>query len=764
MSWFSRILGRNAPKQTHPRNEAVSFQETVHGPRAWGDAPIRVDLPEPSAGPAAVQTPEVGAGIAVDLGTSASAVATAVHAEGPPFYVHFGVLGEIDARLDGHVPLIGSELLGPLADPTTGNARYILGRTGRDWLERTRMRPVDPAFTPVYYGSVKRMLDLSSRLDTVKYSLGGVFQELLLIALCPEMSATVRARYLMDQGEDDWNGQVSREELIAYAAAKQLGFSPGVRRYLADTIRQAGLDLHVTVPNAFAFGEVAAIVQAARKAGADTLTAWGIRRSGLPTVHVLREAEAVACWHHHCLESDPDNQAVSTDRTPASRHWLVFDMGAGTTDLALVQVDPRGYRLIQRSGLPAGGDDVDLLFIRHLAHRPLREYFADIATGDRPVSFDEVAEHLARTPTSSPHPTRSPGRDDPGWQRLEDTLFLEGLDHRRRLALKRLARECKVVWSQAMRRYQDTPADPYLEELFDLSGTTPDLADYTEKSDLGRYLLHNAGYHLLLHLATRGCCQALLERTGPLPAPVERVIISGRAARLPLVAEALSYALEETGYAHPDVTVYEWPRAGRDRTRPPDEVDSKLAVVRGAAWHGFQQWHRQAPRGASNDVIMQTFLTRSGETSLLFRQGDPLDRLGRARRLVAFDLPERNGQEVFRFRIFHQRLPIRFVETLATGKKGAPHRDTLINSTLCRRILADGFRPRAPHRIGVEIDDESCTLTLFAPDENGWLHGTELQPPPIPASPHPVTGLPEDWLWQGQGAPTAQTPPDGRLP
>ncbi len=824
MGWLRHLLRKDKPEAGLERGPEkaleVPFHETVFRHHQDGHHPVPVELPPRPARKASQGLEDIGAVVAVDLGTSASAVATAIHAEGPPFYVHSGVLGEIDARLEDRVPLIGSELLGPLSAPGSRAAWYVLGRTGRYWLERLRGSKTNGLFTPAYYASVKRMLELSGRLDVVKYSLGGVFRELLLMALCPARSGTVRARYLIEQGHDDWAVPVPQEDLESYVARKQLGFPASVRRYLAGAVRRAGLELYVTVPNAFAFGEVDMMVQAARKAGADAMTAWGVRRSGLPDVHVLREAEAVACWHHHCLQpgSSPgasqrppgegsawgpgeDQGAPATARvreaarpgvgeppgsssggganggtapallaqqpghaTPRTGYWLVFDMGAGTTDLALVLVRERGYRLVHRSGLPVGGDDVDLLFVRHLARQPLREYFADVATGPRAVSFEEVAEHLSRA-AQTPDPLRvgkTAALDEPPWVRLEDTLFLEGLDYRHRLALKRLACECKVLWSHAMRGHLGAPADPYLEEVFGLSDTVPDLADCREQADFGKYLLRAPGYRLLLYLVTRGCCQALLERTGPLPSPVDRVVVSGRAARLPLVAEALSYALEEAGYAHPDVTTYQWPLGSRDRSQPTTEVDSKLAVVRGAAWYGFRRWHHELPRGASNDIVMQTFLSREGETTLLFRQGEPLDAGGRARKLVAFDIREGSAGEDFRIRFFHQRLPVRLVEDLASGRPGTF--EALANSAMCRRILADGFRPRVSHLLGIEIDEEQRKLELYAPLEREDLHRVELGPVSVPATRHPVTGLQEDWLWEGEGAHTSHIGPSRRHP
>ena len=765
MGWLRRLFEKPRPAPARTPGPGAVVTRTL-GDGRESTVPVTLPVVETAEQPRPGR--RAGASVAVDLGTSASAVATAVHADGSPCYVHFGTLGELDARLDDRIPLIGSDLVGPLTLPDTSDVWYVLGRTGRDWMIWLREHGPNADLPVRYYASVKRMLDVSDRLHTVRYSLGGVFRELLLLAFCPARSGTVRARYLMEQGAHDWTQAVAAGDLEAYAAEKQLGFPPAVTRHLADAVRRAGLELYVTVPNAFALGEIALMVSAARKAAADAIVAWGLRRSGLPSVHVLREAEAVACWHHHCLRVQPEGRAGGApapgDQAEAGReatastsvrgtpedYWFVFDMGAGTTDLALVAVRERGYRLVHRAGLPVGGDDVDLLFIRHLAHGPLRDYFSEAATGTRALSFDEVAELLRRLDQARRHGpyAGATGTDEPLWRPLQDAGFLQGIRQHHRLALKRLARECKVAWSQAM-RHAGGPADPYLDDTFSLSGAEPRLDDYPEREALGRYLLQVPGYRFFVHLATRGCCQALADRTGRLSRPVSQVILSGRAARLPLIAEALARALEEAGYAEPGVTTYQWPLAGRYAGRPGDEVDGKLAVVRGAAWYGFQGWHQTLPRGVGNDIVMETFLTGAGEHTLVFRQGEPLDAEGSARRVIAVHVTDEQPDEPFRFRFYHQRLPETFLEDL--GSRRPDLLEPLLHSTLCRRVLADGFRPRVSQRLGLMVDEERRRFLIYGPGPGGDLHRIETSTNPVPAARHPITGLPEDWLWEGEG-------------
>jgi len=286
--------------------------------------------------------------ICIDLGTSASAVAHMEgtgHIELARYYTEDAAgnpttanLIESDAAFPRpeHADAIGPAVLGPVA--------VALAARG------------DPSYD--HYRSLKRMLTDTPRTDAQNayYSaenkliprIAAMVEELLLLAVLPGHSGTlaqVRRR------------SPQRAERILTAT----GFED--HRQIAGRIARGSIRLTVSIPNAFGnFEEL--IIRRASEQGASRVAARcaGLiseeeRGDGAVQVNLMREAEAVVWWTQS-LAPPPDSE----------ENWMVFDVGGGSTDSAIVTVRTRAgrtnVRLQMHSGAPFAGGDLDVLCLR----------------------------------------------------------------------------------------------------------------------------------------------------------------------------------------------------------------------------------------------------------------------------------------------------------------------------------------------------------------------------------------------------------------
>lgn len=155
-----------------------------------------------------------------------------------------------------------------------------------------------------------------------------------------------------------------------------------VAQYIALALDQCNATVHlspnshvyVSVPNGFdgpaieviRSGVMAGLVRASR-ANITTLN-----------VHVVREGEAVAkLWQHRSrfatrakfAELKREGRATRWgQQAPSDAPFVVLDVGAGTTDLTLLQPRPGTDLILMNAGIALGGTDVDHLFVASLAH------------------------------------------------------------------------------------------------------------------------------------------------------------------------------------------------------------------------------------------------------------------------------------------------------------------------------------------------------------------------------------------------------------
>jgi hypothetical protein len=187
--------------------------------------------------------------------------------------------------------------------------------------------------------------------------LTAIYEELLLLALDPEKSSTFRHLQagLSAEGVDVKGAGSEAERLRLW---KTLGGLPNLERErrLQESI-VAGARLRLCVPNAFDSQSILIATGRLNEAFARVVEKIfphiGQGQYPEPIISIIREAEAIT-W---CIEN------VDANAKPA----LVLDIGAGTTDAALVRLTASGaeaaYSVLFRTGVPFGGDDVDLIFL-----------------------------------------------------------------------------------------------------------------------------------------------------------------------------------------------------------------------------------------------------------------------------------------------------------------------------------------------------------------------------------------------------------------
>ncbi len=287
--------------------------------------------------------------VCIDLGTSASAVAR-MDGTSNPHLARF--YDEDEKGRPRAIHVIESDIAFPRPEHADAAGPAVLGREAVR-LESDR----DPAYD--FYRSFKRMLTDTPRSDTrnAYYSaetrlaprVAAMVEELLLLAILPEHSGTI--------------GRV-RQRHDAERAAQILSLT-GFESHssVADRIARGSLQLHISIPNAFGNFEERIIRRAAEAAAgrliarcAD-LVGEDERGAGDVSVSLVREAEAVVWWTHR-IRPSPDGE----------ENWMVFDVGGGSTDSAVVTVRTRSgrpsVRLQMHSGAPFAGGDMDALFLR----------------------------------------------------------------------------------------------------------------------------------------------------------------------------------------------------------------------------------------------------------------------------------------------------------------------------------------------------------------------------------------------------------------
>jgi len=392
------------------------------------------------------------------------------------------------------------------------------------------------------YASLKRLLYDKAGLgatgeNLLRSRLMELLREVLALALRPVGSQTFE---LLNQFvEETRAADELRKQFEAYT--RWLGTEAGVGDLRPHMVRcivenpDAPVRLCLCVPNSLAPEELALVTGAAREAANEVLGSWG-EAEGFepPRVHVttVREAEAAVIGYAVGLRRSGRGAAGFEP----GKITLCLDVGAGTTDAALVMWDQgtETPTLLARSGVPVGGDDLDALLL----------------------CLALLGKHGANPMV---------GRD-----------ALEGLDWEDREELLGKAAEAKVDWSgkdhvawqsvldRVMGGADGLRFDTLGEEGSEAS-ETPIVVSLDLETQTIQRPCQTLGYAGFLRYVVRGAVEPLMEIKDAWGLDVAQVLLSGQGSLAPGVREVVQRVV------------------GAEPVSPDDPLGRKLICVRGAA-------------------------------------------------------------------------------------------------------------------------------------------------------------------------------------
>lgn len=602
---------------------------------------------EPAPGPPPMARPAEHVRLCIDFGTSQSAVARAIPGADPELAVlQSDGQGKFAHTIDSDVAFAPGEpaILGAVA-------RLLEERRGGLEFHRSLKRVLS---------DVRRLADSHLLL---RLRVEALVEELLRLALAPDTSGTVAAQARLLQRD------------VAEIAAP-LGL-PG-KDALREVVARGVLDLYLCVPNAFGNFEEEVLRAAAQSAGEALQLSLGAASPHV-VAHLVREADAVAWWELH--------RTALTARGPSAARgtWLVFDVGAGSTDAALVDVrvddGQPAVRVLAHTGVAFGGTDVDELFLRIVAER---------------------------SGLSVPHGLDARVKERASTRALQVRAFADA----------------KIDWSRehgaAVARAGDGAVDRWIAWSATPDGGLPDPelwppfrppADDWPVREIGAAAWGPA-YARFLRASVSGVVRAL--RRGAPDARIDRVIVSGRGSLLPGMHALLLRELRAAGW---EVDAVGAIGGGQD------PVALKLACVLGiavAASHAAVP--DKLPQVLSDEIAMR-------DRTLLPR-GLPL--AGDDAR-AALALPAADGH---RRLVFHQhRCPREVAEAVAEASLWEQ-----------RHLGAADVHLFEPLELHAAFDTRTGQLQLWRRVADGTTVPIVLeQDPVVGAGRNPITGLPFGW-------------------
>ncbi|MCP4915992.1 MAG: hypothetical protein GY913_03630 [Proteobacteria bacterium] len=642
--------------------------EVVAPPAAQPVAPppppaahLSPDLEEPPEPPI---KSERAARICMDFGTSACAVAAAT-LDGEPTLAN---LSQIPGQPQMTVRSV-------FAIPTQDGNHAVLGDRA-EALQSNKKVKGDYAF----HRSLKRMLS-DGRADENsgkkrRRALRAVIQELLLLAMAPEHSGTLASL------EADPTARATR--------AKELGI-PG---FQLDDLPRHGLELYLSVPNAFGSYECEVIRKAATDALQDTL-AFLARTRGWTQAPVtapprmIREAEAVVWWELKRKKGVFDPQ-----------RWLVFDVGGGSTDAAIVQASRPGARSfvesIAYSGVTFGGNDIDELLVKQILDRMADPEHERLGKLMKQVGGTSRLALLFDVETTkgdwSEETNRAIGGDEPEldekWTSWLSAVLDENLDKEA--------------------QHDDITHD---QGVFDLRPALPSLKHPQFRRPLAAFIRATVRT-VIDDLFSDGVTT------------IDRVVVSGRGSLLPGVKQALTMYLLKIGAISDASAVAE---ATQDVAGETSHM--KLACVRGICnAAAFAQLDKGLTHFVSQEVTYQL-----GELEPI-RVWPARMRLlpsGFARAAIRLG-PDASGAPIF----FSQR---RFPSTIVRYFPGS--------SRWSRRLIGSIRAPRVQKQRDflLYFDCKKWSMQLWELRNNGPRDVGEMVQHDPPGLTNPVTGLPFGW-------------------
>jgi hypothetical protein len=464
--------------------------------------------------------------------------------------------------------------------------------------------------------------------------------ELLQLAILPEESGTCEVtKTIRTDGYVDPDQIKSVREMVGGEFRKHAGFRE--KRDVLAALCSDGIELFVSVPNAFGAFECDIIRQSGSAALREFCT-WFLEiylpkkvgetgklcgktplqiKSAMKTVFevgqgansekVIREADAVAWWE---LRQQLKQRQNSNGPHEWNENWLVFDVGGGSTDAALMRIGNGKFhpfvRMIKHAGITVAGNDVDELITYAIARASLQKE-------NLPIDHSMVTERL-----EDQHPRGQARAGNLGIIEKEKVKWAKKmtdvLNKLERTEAEKLSVAAGSVETESEGPAQDhkelsdwrqwlsllaNPADlalaPQAPQI-NLSG----LAITTKGIDIG-FEDFAGQYGRFLQAAVCAVCDDLFLSAGEMPV-IDRVIVSGRGCQLPGVQAILKHHLRAMGVIKETTPVApatsdNWSSTLENKS---SALAMKLACVRGCAYAASRGGINGLGFFVSQDVIL----------------------------------------------------------------------------------------------------------------------------------------------------------------
>lgn len=588
--------------------------------------------------------------LALDFGTSSTSAVWAA-GEGSHRLVTFGV----DERGDPRYTIPSSALW---VDETRPNDEtVVLGPEEILLLHR----PAGSVITR----SFKRMLFDFEALSPVQQSevrrrLRALFREILILVLWPRKSVSLR--WIGEQGEAILTGDAVKQ----WREKGGLGLDQtGLAKKLV-----AGLEVCLCIPNSFGSQAIHVAATALRDALGDVREQMKnvVPSVGELRVRTIRESEAIA----HCVASAPRDGYV-----------MVVDVGAGTTDVALLDNVEGAPRLRQRTGIPFGGDDVDQLLVVLAAEAGKSTY---------------------------------------------STAPLDKLTTAQKQRLLANARQRKEEWSLA--HATSTPG-----AVLDQSDTLQNVEILAPDQ--------STGYEAFLRYAIEATCGPLLRDAAAQNLPLRRVVLSGSSSYLPRIQDTLTRLLARTLPKIPNVSVEITPVSEhlRDHWQFTD-IDQVLQAKLACAWGAAESFWRVTEQSGQSFVSESIqAVNNEGDEISLFAAGMIM-----ANGELSRFLPLNEARpHIFRFyRYFCP--PSDFMESRHRASPWVRRMVQYLNlarghSGMGVRYVLSDEAPFFTETLS------TWAVMATTPQKMKEYPSDRIQEPPTGDEPSPVTALPMRWNW-----------------
>jgi hypothetical protein len=371
---FRELISTKEPdtSQIQPRRD-----ETPRRPDEWVDATLPPQ-------------PDLFADLVVDFGTSATVIATV--APSPRLRTFTCLVGarEFSSAVAIEEPLAG-----------TGDLPVVKA-IGPDALQLVKRAEGVPGNRVQLYNSLKRYIELLSRQASSE-------QDLLTLT-----------------------------HLVA--AYIRMAVEPGYKQLRPEQRLHPTSHIVVSVPNNFNGAAISVVQQGVHAALAQLVDEF--EGEGLPRVEeiqIVREGEAAAYCFWATRRGDrlvTDGRTIDAtswqpiagmlpDDANALRRFAVLDIGAGTTDLTLVECDPesRKLRVVLNTGVPIGGVDVDKLLLSAVTIRPMTVWPFETSAGTKAEALKAIRERKQSHPVGGGLNGEAGFFDEMGWLSFGAQVF-----------------------------------------------------------------------------------------------------------------------------------------------------------------------------------------------------------------------------------------------------------------------------------------------------------------------------------------------------